>query len=84
MLLVEISGGSKGLIAGGDPLHHPLQVLDPDVNTGFCEIPEEAAASRRAFLVRCADEGWAMAPTHFFVPRVTNVLRVGDGFDLIM
>jgi len=84
MLLVEISGGSRGLIAGGDPLHHPLQVLDPDVNTGFCEIPEEAAVSRRAFLVRCADEGWAMAPTHFFVPRVTNVLRVGDGFDLIM
>src|SRR3974377_1406057 len=41
MLLVEISGGSRGLIAGGDPLHHPLQVLDPDGNQGVWEIPEE-------------------------------------------
>ena len=73
MLLVEISGGSKGIIAGGDPLHHPLQVLDPNVNTGFCEKPDEAAASRHAFLARCADEGWAIAPTHFLVPRVTKV-----------
>jgi len=83
MLLVEISGGSKGVIAGGDPLHHPLQVLDPKVNTGFCEMPDEAAASRHAFLTRCADEGWAIAPTHFLVPRVTKVRRVGDGFDLM-
>jgi glyoxylase-like metal-dependent hydrolase (beta-lactamase superfamily II) len=83
MLLVEIAGGSKGVIAGGDPLHHPLQVLDPSVNTGFCEKPEEAAASRHAFLARCADEGWAIAPTHFFVPRTTKVRRTGDGFDLM-
>ena len=83
MLLVEISGGSKGIIAGGDPLHHPLQVLDPNVNTGFCEKPDEAAASRHAFLARCADEGWAIAPTHFLVPRVTKVRRVADGFDLM-
>ncbi len=83
MLLVEISGGSKGLIAGGDPLHHPLQVLDPAVNTGFCEKPDEAAASRHDFLARCADEGWSIAPTHFFAPRVTRVRRVGDGFDLM-
>ena len=70
-------------VAGGDPLHHPLQVLDPNVNTGFCEKPDEAAASRHAFLARCADEGWAIAPTHFLVPRVTRVRRVATGFDLM-
>jgi glyoxylase-like metal-dependent hydrolase (beta-lactamase superfamily II) len=62
MLLVEISGGSKGIIAGGDPLHHPLQVLDPNVNTGFCEKPDEAAASRHAFLARCADKAGRSHP----------------------
>ncbi len=82
MLLVEISGGAPGVIAGGDPLHHPLQVLDPDVNTGFCEIPEQSAASRRAFLARCADEGWTMAPTHFFVPLTAKVRRAGNAFEL--
>ncbi len=83
MLLVEISGGSRGVIVGGDPLHHPLQILDPAVNTGFCEQPDQAAASRHAILSRCADEGWAIAPTHFFVPRVTRVRRVGSGFDVV-
>lgn len=82
MLLVEISGGPNGVIAGGDPLHHPLQVLDPDVNTGFCEIPDQAAVSRRAFLARCADEGWSIAPTHFYVPKVAKVRRAGDAFEL--
>jgi hypothetical protein len=48
-----------------------------------CEKPDEAAASRNAFLARCADEGWAIAPTHFLVPRVTKVRRVEHGFDLM-
>ncbi len=83
MLLVEISGGDPGVIAGGDPLHHPLQALDPGVNTGFCEIPDQSAASRRAFLARCADEGWTIAPTHFFVPRAAKVRRAGDAFEVV-
>jgi glyoxylase-like metal-dependent hydrolase (beta-lactamase superfamily II) len=83
MLLVEISGGTNKVIAGGDPLHHPLQVLDPNVNTGYCENPDESASSRWALLARCADEGWAIAATHFFGPRVMQVRRAGEGFELI-
>lgn len=83
MLLVEISGGDPGVIVAGDPLHHPLQILDPSVNTGFCEQPAEAASSRRAYLDRCADEGWMIAPTHFFRPRVARVRRDGDAFDIV-
>jgi glyoxylase-like metal-dependent hydrolase (beta-lactamase superfamily II) len=82
MLLVEIAGATNKVIAGGDPLHHPLQILDPDVNTGYCESPEQSAASRWALLARCADEGWAIAATHFFAPRVARISRAGDGFEL--
>lgn len=81
MLLVEIAG-EPGAIVGGDPLHHPLQMLDPDVNTGFCEQPEQAASSRRNFLARCADEGLIIAPTHFHAPRFSHVTRIEGGFDL--
>ncbi|MCC8971580.1 MBL fold metallo-hydrolase [Bradyrhizobium brasilense] len=81
MLLVEIAG-EPGAIVGGDPLHHPLQMLDPDVNTGFCEQPEQAASSRRKFLARCADEGLIIAPTHFYAPRFSQVKRIERGFDL--
>lgn len=80
MLLVEITGGDRGIIAGGDPLHHPLQILDPSINTGFCELPAKAAAARHEFVARCADEGWAMAPSHFYRPRVAWVRRADDGF----
>lgn len=81
MMVAEIAGGSGGgVMAGGDPLHHPLQVFAPDANTLFCEDPEGAAAARRAFLGHCADEGWRIAATHFCVPRVLSVRRDGDGF----
>lgn len=83
MLLVEISGGPGKVIAGGDPLHHPLQVLDPNINTGFCEDPDQSAASRWSLLSRCADEGWAIAATHFFGPRVMRVGRADQGFQLV-
>jgi len=82
MLLVEISG-EPGAIVGGDPLHHPLQMLDPNVNTGFCEQPEQAATSRRNFLTRCADEGLIIAPTHFYAPRFSVVTRLDGGFDVL-
>lgn len=81
MLLVEI-GGEPGAVVGGDPLHHPLQVLDPGINTGYCENPEASAASRRSFLARCADDELTIAPTHFFVPRFAAVRRTESGFDL--
>ena len=81
MLLVEISGAPAAIV-GGDPLHHALQVLDPEVSTGFCEQPEQAAQSRRNFLARCADEGVIIAPTHFYAPRFSLVHRTDDGFDL--
>jgi glyoxylase-like metal-dependent hydrolase (beta-lactamase superfamily II) len=82
MLLVEISG-QPGAIVGGDPLHHPLQMLDPDMNTGFCEQPEQAAISRRNFLSRCADERLIIAPTHFYAPRFSQVRRMDAGFELM-
>jgi glyoxylase-like metal-dependent hydrolase (beta-lactamase superfamily II) len=82
MLLVEISG-EPGAIVGGDPLHHPLQVLDPDVSTGFCQQPEQAAASRRSLLERCADERLMLAPTHFYAPRFSQIRREGRGFGLV-
>jgi glyoxylase-like metal-dependent hydrolase (beta-lactamase superfamily II) len=82
MLLVEISG-DPGAIVSGDPLHHPLQLLDPDVSTGFCKKPDEAATSRRSLLARCADEGLIIAPTHFYAPRFSQIHRSASGFDLV-
>ena len=82
MLLVEVSGGETGIILAGDPLHHPLQLLDPNVNTGYCENQEKSAASRWELLERCAEDGWMLAATHFYGPRVMKIRRSGDAFDV--
>lgn len=83
MMVVEIAEeGRAGVLAGGDPMHHAIQVLAPEANTRFCENPERAAATRRALLERCADDGWMIAATHFCAPRAMRIRRNGDGFSL--
>ena len=42
-------GGEKAMFCG-DVCHHPIQVHEPDWNTRFCEIPEQARLTRRQVL----------------------------------
>ncbi|MEE4299186.1 MAG: MBL fold metallo-hydrolase, partial [Pseudomonadales bacterium] len=46
----------------GDVIHHPIQVLRPDWNSDFCALPEQARATRRSVLERCADRGALLMP----------------------
>ena len=83
MTIVEVADGKgAGMLVGGDPMHHVLQVFVPEANTGFCEDKQLAAATRHSLLARSADEGWTIGATHFFVPRALNVRRAGSGFAL--
>jgi glyoxylase-like metal-dependent hydrolase (beta-lactamase superfamily II) len=66
----------------GDAIHHPVQVLHPDWNSAFCEVPDQARATRRALLGRAADGGALLMPAHFGWPHAARVRRVGDAFDL--
>jgi glyoxylase-like metal-dependent hydrolase (beta-lactamase superfamily II) len=83
MMIVEVSDGGTSILAGGDPMHHAIQLLAPELNTRFCENPGAAAATRRALLERCADEDLLLAATHFCAPRAMRVRRDGDGFALV-
>jgi glyoxylase-like metal-dependent hydrolase (beta-lactamase superfamily II) len=80
MVLAVADGGGGGVLVGGDPLHHPLQLLAPDLSTRFCEDTALAASTRRSLLSRCADEGWAIAATHLVSPRFLAVQREGNAF----
>ena len=66
----------------GDMVHHPVQVYRPDWNSSFCELPEQARRTRRAWLERCADSSALLMTAHFGAPFATRVRRVGDAFDL--
>ncbi len=81
MMVLEVSDGQGGgVLAGGDPMHHALQLFAPGLNTRFCQAPEQAAATRRLLLDRCADEGFGIAAIHFFAPRILRLRRAGDAY----
>lgn len=81
MTVVEVSDGAGGgVFLGGDPMHHCLQVFAPELNTRFCQDPAKAAATRRALLERCADEGFGLGAIHFYAPRILGVRRDGAAF----
>jgi glyoxylase-like metal-dependent hydrolase (beta-lactamase superfamily II) len=73
--------GEKAVLCG-DAIHHPLQVYAPHWNSGFCELPEEARATRRRLLEHCADERALLFPIHFGAPHVAAVASAGDTFSL--
>ncbi len=71
-----VSGGEQA-VAVGDMLHHPIQGIHPDWNSRACDDPDLARRTRRDFLERAADGGFAVLPAHFDPAQVE---RAGDAF----
>ncbi len=64
----------------GDVIHHPIQLYQPHWNSAFCELADDARATRRAVLDYCADHRALLFPTHFAAPYVAGVRREGQAF----
>jgi glyoxylase-like metal-dependent hydrolase (beta-lactamase superfamily II) len=79
VLLKLAAGGDAGVFCG-DVLHHPIQVYAPHWNSQFCELPEEARATRRRVLEHCAETGALLFPTHFGAPHVAAIEARAGGF----
>ena len=59
MMVVEVCDGAGGVVlAGADPMHHPLPLFAPELNTRRCQNPDQAATTRLGLLDRGADEGF--------------------------
>ena len=57
------SKGDEGIFAG-DVMHSPLQIVANQYNTAFCEVPDRAPATRKAFLDRAAERNALIMPCH--------------------
>lgn len=64
----------------GDVLHHPLQILNPDWNSIFCESSAQARAARRHVLARAAAEEAILVPAHFAGKHVVRIKVKPAGF----
>lgn len=66
----------------GDAIHSPLQVVLPDLSTGFDTDKQQARETRRKFLEACAGDGRWLVPCHFRGPIAHKIKRAGDSFAL--
>jgi glyoxylase-like metal-dependent hydrolase (beta-lactamase superfamily II) len=73
------SGGELAVFVG-DLLHNPVQILEPDANSCFCEDPVAARVSRRRLLERAADEGALVFPAHLRGGSGARVRRSGSSY----
>ncbi len=77
-----ISITSKGheAIFGGDVVHHPFELNDPDLVSMFCEFPEAARKSRRQLASRVAESDALYFSSHFPVSSAGKITKSGDTF----
>ncbi|TDR90375.1 MBL fold metallo-hydrolase [Enterovirga rhinocerotis] len=73
------SRGEQGLFSA-DVMHSPLQILLPELNTGYCALPDEARRTRARVLADAADNDVLLMPMHFGAPHCGYVRRQGDGY----
>jgi glyoxylase-like metal-dependent hydrolase (beta-lactamase superfamily II) len=78
--VVRLSSGGDRAVFVGDMLHSPVQILEPEYNSCFCEDPRAAAATRRSVLERAADLRELVVPAHFAGPGAAEVRRDGTHF----
>lgn len=72
-------GGSRAVFVG-DVMHHPIQLVRPDIPFFADEAPAEACAMRQRLLERCADNGAILYPAHFPDPPAGQVRRAKRRF----
>jgi glyoxylase-like metal-dependent hydrolase (beta-lactamase superfamily II) len=80
MVTLELESGGQNGVFSGDILHHPLQILEPGLNTAFCILGDQARAVRAAFLARVAERRTLVMPAHFPWPGCGYVRRRDGGY----
>ena len=63
--MVRIVSGGQRFSFIGDLMHHPIQLVDPDLSLGIEENPSLSVQHRRRFLSEVADTSELVAPAHF-------------------
>ncbi|MGE0765590.1 MAG: MBL fold metallo-hydrolase [Hyphomicrobiaceae bacterium] len=73
------SAGEKGVFVG-DVLHHPMQILFPDLSCRADFDMDASRVSRKALIDKHADTGAVVMPQHFATPSCGHIRRKGEGF----
>jgi glyoxylase-like metal-dependent hydrolase (beta-lactamase superfamily II) len=77
---LTLTSGTDRAVFVGDMLHNPVQLLEPDSNSCFCEDPALARATRRKVLGWAADNNALVIPAHLGGHGAAEVSRDGSAF----
>ncbi|MFE4971313.1 MBL fold metallo-hydrolase [Kitasatospora sp. NPDC056651] len=80
--VLTLTSGTDRAVFIGDVLHSPVQILEPDANSCFCEDPAEARAARRRVLGWAADHNALVIPAHLGGHGAAEVTREGSAFGI--
>jgi glyoxylase-like metal-dependent hydrolase (beta-lactamase superfamily II) len=79
-VVVNAQRGGSRVVFAGDILHHPVQLVRPDIAFFADENPAAACATRQALLMQCAENEAVMYPAHFPDPPAGRVRRAQQNF----
>jgi glyoxylase-like metal-dependent hydrolase (beta-lactamase superfamily II) len=79
-IIVLRSDGAEAVF-GGDTLHHPIEIYEPDLVSVFCEFPAAARTSRRSMLEHLAETGAIYFSSHFPSTSVGQVTQHKGGYE---
>jgi len=81
--LIHLDDDGKRAVVCGDLLHHPLQLLRPEVSTRFCVDPEAARQTRKRLLSQVANTNTLLVPGHFLPPSIGTVATDGSAYRFV-
>jgi glyoxylase-like metal-dependent hydrolase (beta-lactamase superfamily II) len=78
--VLTLESGTDRAVFVGDLLHTALQLVEPDINSCFCEDPAQATQTRRRLLGWAADNNALVVPAHLGGHGAAEVIRDGSRF----
>ena len=78
---IVIRSSGEEAIFGGDVLHHPAEIYQPELTSMFCEFPAASRLSRRRLLDRAAETGATYFSSHFSGTSAGRISRRGSNFE---
>ncbi|MEU7221618.1 MBL fold metallo-hydrolase [Nocardia iowensis] len=76
--ILRLQSGSDTALFVGDALHTPLQIVQPDTNSQYCEDPTRARRTRNQLLGQAADTNALVLPAHFPGHGAAEIERNGN------
>lgn len=80
---VELSSHSESALITGDCIHHPVQLLHPDLGSCVDTDPAAATRTRHELLSELAGTSTLLLGSHFPPPTAGHVITDGDSYRLM-